>query len=112
MEFLDRFEELLKNSGVTAYKLSKATGISPGLISDYRKKRSKPSQDNLRKIATYFNVTVDYLLGSENPDSVDGESQIDPVKADMLRKANSLNQDEMKLVENYMDYIISQRNAK
>jgi transcriptional regulator with XRE-family HTH domain len=46
-----------------AYKLSKATGISEGLISDYKNDKVKPAIENLVKIADYFNVSADYLLG-------------------------------------------------
>nr|DAD79364.1 MAG TPA: helix-turn-helix domain protein [Podoviridae sp. ctxOS2]DAJ18388.1 MAG TPA: hypothetical protein [Podoviridae sp. ctVfK3]DAM08624.1 MAG TPA: helix-turn-helix domain protein [Caudoviricetes sp.]DAN35077.1 MAG TPA: helix-turn-helix domain protein [Caudoviricetes sp.]DAN42750.1 MAG TPA: helix-turn-helix domain protein [Caudoviricetes sp.] len=31
-------------------------------MTDYKKGRSKPSVDTLKKIADYFGVTVDYFL--------------------------------------------------
>ncbi len=50
-------------------KLSEATGISTGNISDWRSGKSKPNADALVKIADYLNVSVDYLLGrTDNPD--------------------------------------------
>lgn len=57
------FEELLKNRGITAYQVSKATGISTGSLSDWKNGRSSPKADKLQKIADYFGVSVDYLLG-------------------------------------------------
>lgn len=59
------FEKLLKQRGITAYKVSKDTGIAQSTFSDWKNERSRPKQDKLRKIAEYFNVTVDYLLGNE-----------------------------------------------
>ena len=56
------FENLMKEHGVTAYKVSKETGISTSTLSDWKKGRSTPKQDKLQKIADFFNVTVDYLL--------------------------------------------------
>ena len=45
--------------------MAKATGISTGSLSDWKKGRSSPKADKLQKIADYFGVTVDYLLGNE-----------------------------------------------
>ena len=56
----EKIEKLLKKHGITAY--SKATGISTAAMTDYKKGRSKPSVDTIKKIADYFGVTVDYFL--------------------------------------------------
>ena len=58
----EKIEKLLKKHGITSYALSKATGISTAAMTDYKKGRSKPSVDTLKKIADYFGVTVDYFL--------------------------------------------------
>lgn len=47
----------------TAKKISDATGISTGNISDWRSGRSKPTAEALVLLADYFDVSVDYLLG-------------------------------------------------
>ena len=60
-----RFVELLQKHNVTAYKVSQATGISNGSLSDWKSGRSKPKYESLVKIADYFGVSVDYLLGKE-----------------------------------------------
>lgn len=59
------FETLLAERGVTAYQVAKATGISTGSLSDWKNGRSSPKVEKLQKIATYFGVSVDYLLGNE-----------------------------------------------
>jgi len=65
------FVQLLQNSDVSAYKLSKETGISQALISQWKSDKQVPSYDNLLKLANYFDVSADYLLGRtdvpENP---------------------------------------------
>lgn len=76
------FEKLLAERGITAYKVAKETGISTGSLSDWKKGRSSPKADKLQKIADYFGVSVDYLLGNdqkEKPtsDSADGLSDYD-----------------------------------
>lgn len=59
------FEKLLHERGVTAYQVAKATGISTGSLSDWKKGRSKPKLEKLQKIADYFGVSVDYFTGEQ-----------------------------------------------
>ena len=55
------FENLLKQYGVTAYRVGKETGIPPSTFSDWKKGKSKPKNEKLKKIADYFGVSVEYL---------------------------------------------------
>lgn len=57
--------ELMDQREITAKKLSIDTGISTGNISDWKSGRSKPSAEKLAILAKYFDVSVDYLLGTE-----------------------------------------------
>lgn len=59
------FAELAQKHGVTAYQISKATGISQQMFSSWKSGRTTPKQDSLKKIADYFGVTVDYLITGE-----------------------------------------------
>lgn len=58
--------ELMKNNKVTQQQLSEAVKVSQGNISDWKSGRSSPSIEVLPKIAEYFNVSVDYLLGLDD----------------------------------------------
>lgn len=58
---------IMKERNVTAYRLSKATGISESLFSKWRETpSSKISSGNLELIADYLDCSVDYLLGRTN----------------------------------------------
>ena len=70
------FEKLLMERGVTAYKVAKATGISTGSMTDWKKGRSAPKVDKLQKIADYFGVSVDYLLGKEPKEKTPAEADV------------------------------------
>lgn len=56
------FEQLLRKYGLSAYKVSKETGITQSTLSDWKRGRSTPKTENMKKIADYFGVTVDYLM--------------------------------------------------
>ena len=62
----NRIEELCKDKGITGYRLCKDLKISPNVITELRMgRREGLSARNADKIATYFGVTVAYLLGTE-----------------------------------------------
>ncbi len=63
MQFPQRLTETMRIRGITSYRASKDTGISDSLLGYYRSGRNDPSADNLIKLADYFNISVDYLLG-------------------------------------------------
>lgn len=60
------FEQLLQKYNVTPYKVAKETGITQSTLSDWKRGRSTPKSDNMKKIADYFGVTVDYLMTGKN----------------------------------------------
>jgi transcriptional regulator with XRE-family HTH domain len=70
------FSKLLQKKGITAYKLSKDTGIPQSLISVWKKSEQKPASDNLQKLADYFEVTTDYLLGNEKTPLVNNDEEL------------------------------------
>lgn len=59
------FEQLLQKFGVTAYQVSKATGISQSTISNWKSRGNLIRADKAQKIADYFGVSVDYLMTGE-----------------------------------------------
>ena len=59
------FEYLLKQSGATVYRVSKETGIAASTFTDWKNGRSCPKADKLRRIAAFFGVSLDELLGGE-----------------------------------------------
>ncbi|WP_346349432.1 helix-turn-helix domain-containing protein [Lactococcus petauri] len=63
MTVLERIKELAKKRDTTIKDLSKYIGLSENSI--YRWKETNPKAADLEKVADYFHVTVDYLLGRE-----------------------------------------------
>jgi transcriptional regulator with XRE-family HTH domain len=48
---------------LTAIKVAKKIGVSKSAFSNYTRNRREPDYATLIKIADYFDVSVDYLLG-------------------------------------------------
>lgn len=58
------FEKLLQLHNVTVYQVSKATGISASTLSDWKNGRSTPKADKLARIADFFSIGLDELMGT------------------------------------------------
>lgn len=58
-------EELCSERGIKPGKMCADLGISRGIIGDLKAGRTKQlSSENVAKIASYFSVSADYLLGN------------------------------------------------
>ena len=63
MEFKDRLKELRKEKKLTQVKLGEMLNYGYTAIANYESGRNQPSIPDLKKIASIFNVSMDYLLG-------------------------------------------------
>ena len=64
----EKFEALLKKYGVTAYRVSKETGVTTATLTSWKQGKYTPKREKLQKIADYFGVTVEYFTGKEKND--------------------------------------------
>ena len=60
------FENLLNMHKTTVYRVSKETGISATTFTDWKNGRSTPKADKLKKIADYFGVSLEYMMGEKD----------------------------------------------
>lgn len=57
---------LCQKREITGYRMCKDIGIQPSIMTDLKSGRKKGlSAENANKIASYFGVSVGYLLGTE-----------------------------------------------
>jgi len=66
--FGDRLKELRKNKNLSQEKLGEFLGVSSNAVYSWEVGRSQPSIEIITKLADYFNVTTDYLLGFNQND--------------------------------------------
>ena len=63
MDVSERVLALMDGHNVKAAQLTKELSLSHGVITQWKQGISKPSSEALVKLADYFHVTTDYLLG-------------------------------------------------
>ena len=61
--FSDILRNLIKSTGLSLYEISKATKISYANLISYNNGRICPGMESLIKLADYFAVPIDYLIG-------------------------------------------------
>lgn len=92
----DKFCDLCSQKGVSPSKAAMDAGFSKSLISKWKSKQEiVPSSEVLQKIADYFGVSVDYLLGKEKQPT-DGE--LHPANKKLMELSRTLSPEEAEKV--------------
>ena len=94
-KFSQRFRSLKDKPEMTLKELSNALDISLPNLSYYLKDR-EPNYDMLIKVANYFNVTVDWLVGRETD-----MSKIEDINNELF-KENSLLKKKLEAINNIL----------
>ena len=88
MNVFDRIKSLADKQGISVTKVALDLGFSENLF--YQWKKSYPKSDRLEKVADYFNVSVDYLLGREEKQPEPYYALTDKEKNDIAIQAEKL----------------------
>lgn len=75
--FAINVKNLRKELGITQTELAEKIFVNKSMISAYEKGKRMPSLDALIQLSMIFNVSVDYLLGTQRKNSNDKETTID-----------------------------------
>lgn len=86
------YKTLRDEKGVSDYQVAKETGINRSTFTDWKSGRSSPKQDKLRRLAAYFNVTMEYLTGSNSPHVAISEQEQEVLA--LFRKLNATGKNE------------------
>ena len=86
MEFKDILINLRTNKDLKQYELANMLGISRQAVSKWEVGLCKPDLDNFIKLASLFNVSLDYLAGNKYNNQL-----INYKKINKLKKLNLLN---------------------
>lgn len=82
MGFADRFKTLRAASGLSLAELGQKLGLSKSAIAGYERGEREPDYETLQKIADFFGVDANYLLGYDasgyytNPETAKAAQEI------------------------------------
>ena len=69
--FGENLKKLRTTHNLTQKELGAKVGLSKAVVSKYENSLGYPTFDVLLRIASYFHVTTDYLLGAESGKALD-----------------------------------------
>lgn len=116
----DMYEKILmlcEENGIKPGRLCADTGLSRGLMTDLKMGRTQTlSAKNVKKVADYFNVTTDYLLGFTVQSQIDStQRKIEQLKREVDVASGAARErllDELDLLkESYSDLCLAQELA-
>lgn len=101
--FYDRLKNICESKGITVTYLLKTLNISTSKGTAW-KSGSTPNSEIALKIANYFNVSIDYLLGNEKIEK--SPSPISDEDLKIYEMYSKLNSEDKELIVKMMDKMI------
>lgn len=106
---MNRIAELRKQKGLKQIDFASAMGVSQSTLSNWETGRNQADPDSLIKLADYFNVTVDYLMGRDE----EKKNPLTPEESERVNKFDelfsSLSEEQQKNAIDYMKFLLSNR---
>ena len=112
MDTIDKIFYLIEKSGKNPNTISKELNLKNNVIfTQWKKRQSKPSIENLIKIANYFDVTLDYLTGRNENETQTTENEFAKIRNEAEQKImddyRSLDENGKRQLEDFFQYLKS-----
>ena len=91
--FYDILKELCEKRNVSPSKAATECGISRSTVTWWKQHKTNPNSEQVSKLADYFGVSTDYLLGNEQkekPFGDEAEGPIDEAARELLEQRRVL----------------------
>ncbi|WP_373845348.1 helix-turn-helix domain-containing protein [Clostridium sp.] len=110
MLFGDKLRYLREEKGVTQKQLGEFIHVSDRVVGYYESNNRFPkNEETLKRIAQYFNVSIDYLLGNSNNKNID-EPKIPETDKKLIDDITSLDDDLKKEAKKYIELLKLKQN--
>lgn len=108
MTTLERVKELCKSRGITVKRLEEELEIPHNTI--YQWKRITPSLDKIQKVADFFKVSVDYLLGRTDIKDLPEDNTVHTIAAH--HDGDEWTEEELEEIEEFKRFVAMRRKAR
>lgn len=65
MDFSTRLRDLLQSREIAQKDFAQGIGVATSTVGNYVRGQRKPDYETLKRIAVFFRVSIDFLLGAE-----------------------------------------------
>jgi transcriptional regulator with XRE-family HTH domain len=95
----ENIKKLCDEKGVKPGKMCAEASVSKGLITDLKMGRKKTVRvETAQKIADYFGVTVDRVLGAEKETAAPKGDGLSPMESQLMEYVRALTDDQKKML--------------
>lgn len=108
MTFWEMFYNLCIENGTRPNTVAKELGFSSAVCTQWKKGQQKPSVEKIAKIAEYFNVSTDYLLGKETV----RHATDDELKFALFNGSEGVTDEMFNEVKQFAEMVKMRENAK
>lgn len=105
---MNRFALLRKERNLTQAKVAEALNISRQLYHFYETGQRDPNTDTLCRLADFYDVTVDYLLGR----NISSQAQEHKVNDSLINLIADMDPKVAGQVQQFANFLLSQANDK
>ena len=102
--FYDRYKELCRLNGTTPTRAANEIGLSNSITTKWKKTGAMPDGGTLVRVADYFGITVDELLGKEKQPTTGSGYELSEDEADIIRMYRALDERGKASVRNAIQY--------
>lgn len=118
--FFERLCQLCKENDTSPNAVAKKLSISSGSVTAWKKNGTNPRTDTAQKIADYFHVSLDYLLGNVNDPffMLDNKKILDDINENPATENNqsevneSPTEKKLKLLARHLDKVPDEQRER
>lgn len=102
-----RLKELRKEKEITQLEIAQFLNVAPSTYRGYESETSEPTIETLKKLANYYNVTVDYLIENNVNNNI---GYLDDDTKEIVKCVKLLNKDQKNKVMGYVVGMLEDSN--
>lgn len=106
---MEKLKELREAKNMTQSQLGEYIGAKKSAISLWESGKRQPDQETLMRLASYFSVTVDYLLGHESPDQIEKAPAPDDARAEAKMLLEGMDDEQYQAALQYLKFLNNQK---
>lgn len=112
MTTIQKIIDLMQKKSISGTQLQKYCSLPNSAFSQWNTGKAKPSAEALSKIADYFDVSVDYLLGRTDVPNIVVPKLIESLPLAFNGGMDDLSQDDIDSINEYVEFIRNKKKDK
>lgn len=111
---LSNLKLLRRKYGISQQKLADAIGVSQPSINKYENHNIEPEIEILKRMAEYFNTSIDYIVGYKEDQRETGAEEsyrLEPQEAEMITGFRMLPEEEKNCVKMIINLFLKQKTG-